>query len=400
MNTKVTTSIIFDHRRRAKDNEKGPLEIRITYARKHIYISTGVRVYRKEWIAGRIINCAGADELNKRLAIIYTKVCEIVNDCIEHDKPINAADIRRDVYKLIESGSNEPTLINWIESQLPLLNVSEGTLKHYFPLVNRLTEYGKITRWQDVTMEAICEFDAFLHTITKPQSDAEIKAKKKKEYLSDGAIYNYHKCFKALLNRADRFGKISRNPYEQLKGQFKRGEKENIEYLTFDEMKRFEKLKPPVGSTLDIAHDLFIFQMYTGLSFSDAQAFDISLYKFDGKRWNRTGQRIKTGVPFVSSLLPPVVEVLKKYNYQLPKLDNADYNRHLKSLGVMAKISTPLHSHLARHTFATFMLSNGVKIENVSKMLGHTNITQTQRYAKVLAKSVHDDFDMIAKKLE
>jgi site-specific recombinase XerD len=42
----------------------------------------------------------------------------------------------------------------------------------------------------------------------------------------------------------------------------------------------------------------------------------------------------------------------------------------------------------------------GVKIENLSKMLGHTNITQTQKYAKVMAQSVHDDFEMVAKKLE
>jgi site-specific recombinase XerD len=65
-----------------------------------------------------------------------------------------------------------------------------------------------------------------------------------------------------------------------------------------------------------------------------------------------------------------------------------------------AGISTPLHSHLARHTFATWMLSNGAKIENVSRMLGHTNITQTQRYAKVLAKDVHDDFDKAKERLK
>ena len=84
---------------------------------------------------------------------------------------------------------------------------------------------------------------------------------------------------------------------------------------------------------------------------------------------------------------------------KLPKICNADYNRHLKSIGVMAGIKTKLHSHLARHTFATFMLRNGVKIENVSKMLGHTNIIQTQRYAKVLAEDVRSDFDMVAGKM-
>ena len=59
-----------------------------------------------------------------------------------------------------------------------------------------------------------------------------------------------------------------------------------------------------------------------------------------------------------------------------------------------------LHSHMGRHTFATYMLSNGAKIENVSRMLGHTNIVQTQRYAKVLAKDVYSDFEMISQKLK
>ena len=62
----------------------------------------------------------------------------------------------------------------------------------------------------------------------------------------------------------------------------------------------------------------------------------------------------------------------------------------------MAGIKTRLHSHLARHTFATWMLRHGVSIENVSKMLGHTNIKQTQRYAKVQAQAVYDDFERIA----
>ena len=130
------------------------------------------------------------------------------------------------------------------------------------------------------------------------------------------------------------------------------------------------------------------------------QAFDASDYKWDGKAWKHVGERIKTGVPYVSQLLPPAVKILMKYGWEIPQLSNADYNRHLKALGQMAGIKTRLHSHLARHTFATYMLRNGVKIENVSKMLGHTNITQTQRYAKVLAESVHEDFDMIAAKLE
>ena len=101
----------------------------------------------------------------------------------------------------------------------------------------------------------------------------------------------------------------------------------------------------------------------------------------------------------MNQLLPPAVEVLEKYGMQVPQIVNAVYNRELKTIGKALGITTPLHSHLARHTFATWMLKNGAKFENVSKMLGHTDIKMTQRYAEVLAKDVYDDYDKAAEKL-
>jgi site-specific recombinase XerD len=101
----------------------------------------------------------------------------------------------------------------------------------------------------------------------------------------------------------------------------------------------------------------------------------------------------------VSQLLPPVVDVLKKYDWKTPKVEIHVYNRILKAIGAMAKIETKLHSHLARHSFATYMLSQGTRIEHVGKMLGQSNIKTTQRYAKVLATDVHKDFDKVAKKM-
>ena len=388
--TKITNSIVWDHRGRVPDGGKGQLEIRVTIARKSYYFGTGIKCRRSEFVAGQIVNCPGARQLNDRLAIIYSKVLACVNTCIESGSQIDTEGIRKMVWQASESVNDEPTLITWIEQQVPMLNLADGTKKHYHTLIVRLIEYDKLRRWQDVTIENIYLWDAWLHQL-KAQDGGRI---------SDGGVFTYHKCLKALLNRAKEFGKISENPYVSLRGKFKRGEKESVEYLTEDEMRRFESIILPAGSMLDIAHDLFVFQMYTGLSFSDAQAFDISDYKWDGKRWVNNGERIKTGVPYVSSLLPPAVRVLEKYDMQVPRINNADYNHQLKALGLLAGIKTRLHSHLARHTFATYMLRNGAKIENVSRMLGHTNITQTQRYAKVLAQSVHDDFDMIAEKLD
>jgi integrase len=165
-------------------------------------------------------------------------------------------------------------------------------------------------------------------------------------------------------------------------------------------MKRIETLKLPVGSILDVVRDLFVFQMYTGLAYSDMQAFDFSLCKLVDGEYLYNGERIKTGVQYTSQLLPPVIRVLKKYGMKVPKVSNQDYNRHLKSIGLLAEIHTRMHTHLARHTFATYMLSNDVMLQNVKRMLGHKSIVTTQRYAKVLAKDVHNDFDKISEKLK
>ena len=394
---KYTNAIVWDHRGRVPLGGKGQVEIRITIDRKSYHFGTGIRVHKSEFVAGRIINCPGADELNKRVGIIYTKVLACVNEAIENGAEINTEDIRRKVWKMVESYSDEPTLLNWIEEQIPKLNIKEGTKKHYRTLLTRMKEYNQLRQWRDVTIESIVNFDAWLHTLTNEENEMGAMALGRLDKgLSDQTIYNYHKNLKALLRRAFLFNKIESNPYDKLKGHFKRGEKESVEYLTIDEMQAVMNLKLSENSTLTRSRDLFVFQMWTGLSYSDAQAFNINQYKQVDGKWVNIGERIKTGVPYVSVLLPPVVEVLEKYGWETPQIENHVYNRMLKAIGEMAGIGTKLHSHLARHSFATYMLSQGARIEHVGKMLGQKNIRTTQRYAKVLAQDVRDDFDKIA----
>lgn len=391
----ISNAIVFDHKNRTPEGSKVLLEIRVIVERKAYYFNTGIKVHKSEFVAGQIVNCPEAKELNDRLSIIYRKVLAAVNEYLDNDAPIDMKAIKAKVWQTVECLSGEATLLDWISEQIPKLNIKEGTRTHYMSLLNRLEEYGKMRRWQDVTVEGIMNFDAWLHQLRGESVHGRLS-----EGLSDAAIYNYHKCFKALLRRADLFGKIERSPYEKLRGEFKRGDRENIEYLTEAEMKAIEDLNLPEGSMIDNCRDLFVLQMWTGLSYSDALAFDIAQYKKVGQKWVSVGERIKTGVPFVSQLLPPVVAVLKKHDWKVPQIENHVYNRTLKVIGMMAGASVPLHSHLARHSFATFMLSNGTRIEHVGKMLGQTNIHTTQRYAKVLAQDVHEDFDQVAKKLK
>ena len=401
----IRISLVYDHHKRTPKGEEGPVEVRVTVNRKPYYINTGVRV-RKDRLVGNCIRddeqSNDADLLNERLTTIVGLVEKEVNRCLEQRMPINVADIRDRVWDIQadkKDDGDEPTLIKWIKDYVATADMAKNTRLHYLTVTRRLMEYGKILRWEHLTGDNIYAWDVWLRHQEVPLTKNQKAAGLEPQLISSDSVYNYHKYLKSAINKAMKFRILAVNPYDQLKGTFKRTKRDVVDYLTEEQMKKVMSLTPVPGSQAALALDLFIFQMFTGLSYSDTQIFDISQYRqIDGK-WLHVGQRVKTGVPYVSQLLPPVVEMLERNGWQVPKMNNQRYNQMLKAIGMVIGIEN-LHSHMGRHTFATYMLSNGAKIENVSRMLGHTNITQTQRYAKVLAKDVHDDFDKIAKKLK
>ena len=395
-----TTAVIFDRKKKANKDTEGLLEIRISANRKSYYISTGVKVLPKQW-AGTVLHRADAETLNDRLGTMVRKVSEEVTACMAEGRELNVSAIKEKLFEVKNLRATEPDmLLNWIDAQIADLNVKDGTRQHYRVMLKRLEEFSLIRQWEDLTTENIYAFDAWLHKLTKPHSKADIQAGREPEYICDSSIHNYHKDLKAMLFRAKKMGKIATNPYEVLKGEFKRNENESTEFLTEEEVAAIESLHPIAGTHMAVARDLFLFQVYTGLSYSDTQAFDMKDYKnIDGK-WVNVGERIKTGVPYVSQLLPPVAEILERYNWQTPKMNNSKYNKCLKDIQHVLGISTRLHSHLGRHTFATWMHMQGAPIEHISKMLGHRKIQQTMRYAKVVPTQIYDDYDRFAEKMK
>lgn len=381
----ITTSIVFDHRKRVKAGAEGPLEVRVTINRKPYYINTGVRVRERQWAFDKVINHPHANELNDRLGVLVGKVMQCVNDCLKDGREIKIADIRSEIWQ----GAGSYDFLTWIDEEIERLDIKHGTFKRYRTLSKRLHEFGEIRTWKDVTIEKITAFDVWLRSRVY-----------RSLHLSDAGRHNYHRTLRHLLYNAELYGKIPFNPYSRLRGKFKRGDHPTTEYLTDDEVAKIMNFTPTPGSVMEQAKDLFVFQLWTGLAYQDTQLFDFSKYKKVGGKWRLTAQRIKTGEPYVSQLLQPAVEVLEKYGMNTPKLINAVYNKELHAIGIACGISTRLHSHLARHTFATYMLRHGVKLENVSRMLGHTNIRQTLRYAKVLAEDVHRDFEKIEEQLK
>lgn len=389
----ITTAVVFDHRGRTAKGCLGPVEIRVTINRKPFYFATGIKIHREEWKYGQIVDRPDSQELNDRLWMMLKKVEAETNKYLQSGRSVDVSELRRSIFDLSDTNGGS-SFLDWMHRQIDILTLSEGTIKHYRTLEARLLAFNQIRMWNDVTAENICKFDYWLHQ--QAISNGSLTGAK----LSDSAIYTYHRCLKKLLYLAEKYDKIDRNPYSKLRGEFSRGDKETVDYLTEDEIDRIMALEYKPDSLLAHARDMFIFQAFTGMSYSDMLNFDISDYRNIDGRWIANSERVKTGVAFVAHLLPPVVSVLERYNMALPRMTNQVYNRTLKIIQQDANITVKLHSHLGRHTFATYMLSHGVKVENLQRMLGHKEIAMTQRYAKTLAQSVHDEFDMIEKQLQ
>jgi site-specific recombinase XerD len=160
---------------------------------------------------------------------------------------------------------------------------------------------------------------------------------------------------------------------------------------------------------LNNVRDIFIFSCYTGLAYADVKKLKRSEIEtgVDGEQWIFT-PRQKTDTPCPIPLLPVALQLLQRYEHHpkcanqdmvLPVLSNQKMNAYLKEIADLSGIKKVLTFHLARHTFATTIcLSNGVPIETVSKMLGHTTLAQTQHYAKVMHSKIGIDMAKIRDK--
>ena len=395
----IKTAVIYNHRGRFSKDGKAPVEVRVTINRRAYYINTGVCVRAREWKFGRVVDCGNCNELNDRVMIILERVDRIINEKMKdnNEDNINFDDVRKMVFspdnrRRLKDAEN---MVAWMEDEIGKLGVRKGTAAHYRVSVTALVESGAMKRWSDLTVENVHKFDTWLHRLEKHRTDAEIKAGKPVEYISQATVRNYHKDIKSLLGRALKFGLIQTNPYDRMKGEIKRGDVETVEFLTKDELERIEGLTLREGSMLAAARDMFVFQSYTGMAYSDMQGFRLDECRHDGDRWLLAKKRVKTGVTYYVQLLPQALAVVERYGGELPKVAVQVYNRNLKKIAEATGITKRLTSHVGRHTFATWALHEGVAIERVSKMLGHAKVTQTQRYAKVLAEDVYGEFDRL-----
>lgn len=158
----------------------------------------------------------------------------------------------------------------------------------------------------------------------------------------------------------------------------------------------------------ELVKDLFVFSVFTGLAYSDVKNLTTdNLHTFfDNNLWIIT-RRKKTNTESNICLLDVPKRIIKKYKgltrdgrvFPVPSSSNC--NKILKEIDKQCGFKVQLTFHVARHNVATtILLSNGIPIETVSRILGHTDIKTTQIYAKITNQKISQYMETLSHKLE
>ena len=381
MNTPKLT-FVFNRKGQASKTKAATVELRISHGKKRKYISTGVQLYPKEWSNGSIVGRVDWKELNEQLQIIKKKCSEIIVKMMEEGN----LDIEAIPRLLNTKIMQQQTFIAYMKdlARTKFVKLSIGTQKRYHVFFKFLEEWGGIISFADICERNILRMDEKL---------AE-------KGLKECSRWNYHKILKSFILRGIDDGLLKRNPYSRL--DIKRGEEYGLtKYLTPEEFYRFKSCEIE-DNCLSRVRDLFVFQTYTMMSYSDLAKFDYSKCEgMDGQMVYRAN-RVKTDQPFIVVLTKPALDILQKYHHTLPIISNANYNLYLKAAVRYAKINKPVTTHWARHTGATILLNDGnIPMHIVQHMLGHASIRETERtYAKVLDRSIVEQMASYQRKLE
>lgn len=207
---------------------------------------------------------------------------------------------------------------------------------------------------------------------------------------------------KRVVTLARNIGIIRADPFFEHRTKW---QKSDISFLSQTELARIQN-KTILIPRLDAVRDIFVFCSYTGLSYIDAHnlsSHHIQEMK-DGSVWLIQARQKTREVARVPLLKIPLF-ILEKYNDRdslklLPTLSNQKMNSYLKELADICGIDKKFTFHTARHTFSTTIcLDNGVPIETLSKTLGHTDVRNTQIYAKITNKKIGEDMKKLAERL-
>lgn len=401
---KSTFKVLFYLKKNApKKNGMVAIMCRITVNGKQSAFSTKLDISVSNWDLkyGRVLGKSHeAQGINSKLDRIRLDIEECYSKILKNEGAVNS-DKLKNTFLGMESG--ELTFFKFFEQFLLDFQkkVDNGlrvnsTYTKYSALLKHLRGFAlkKHSRsevpFNDLNPDFVQDFDYYLRDDLR---------------LTHNTVWIYMLGFTSVCRLAISRKHLGFNPLSEYKntkkdkdrGYLLRSELELL--VTFNCEKRNDEL----------VKDLFVFSCFTGLCYSDIKGLKKSNIQefFDGNKWIIV-RRKKTSTSSNVMLLEIPKMIIEKYaglskdEKIFPVPTNATCNNRLKRISTLIDClkEKKVTFHLARHTFATLFLSEGVPLESLSKMLGHKNIATTQIYAKVLNEKVGKDMQKVSHKFE
>ncbi|MBN2743985.1 MAG: site-specific integrase [Marinilabiliaceae bacterium] len=404
---KTNTSFGIQFIARAPKNPELPstIYVRITVDGKRVELSLKQSINSSDWNVEKGMS-KGRTSDAKKLNSYLEQIRGRINECYQ-ELSLKKQLITAEAIKNLYLGIKEETLsllgIFDYHNTVMKDTLEWGTLKNYFTTRRYIEEFLRdYLKTSDIDLQHLnykflADFERFVKSYVPKDS---------KLPCGQNTTMKHIERLRKVINMAVKNDWLEKDPFVKFKSSFIRTTRE---FLSAEELQAIEDKNFKIAR-LQQVRDLFLFSCYTGLAYIDV--FELTPHNItrgiDGEYWIIT-QRHKTDIPVRVPLLPQPLAIIEKYKDHpqvlhsgklLPGYSNQRLNSYLKEIADACEIDKPLTFHIARHTFATTVtLTNGVPIETVSKLLGHTSIKTTQIYAKVIEQKVSDDMLMLKTKL-
>ena len=390
-------------------SSKNMVDLRFIYLRilvNGIYreLSTKKKWYLSRWDQGNnraIGTREDARTINKYLDQVIRKIENLTQKLQLNEIPITAQTL---INSYNGKSSNSNLILDEFQKHndelfllIPSGEVAEGTYCRYVTARSHVKDFIKEKynaddlEFRQLNYDFIKNYELYLKTVRRCNNNTTLK------YIAN---------FKKIIFRAVAKDYIPKDPFMMFKGKKTKPNKKPLSQVELNilENKKFSTKR------LDVIRDIFVFQCYTGLAYSDVYKLKKTniIKGLDGELWisdNRKKSKSEFNVP----LLPKALEIMEKYKSDpdcvdtdrvLPVKSNQKMNEYLKEIAVLCDFTSVLNTHKARRTFgSTVTLANGVSIHVVKDMLGHQSVRQTEEYAITEQEAISEEMKQLKEKL-